>query len=69
MRKIHRSVTLARVIEAVKRQHTSLDNPGFCLSCGEDAEGCEPDACGYPCEACEEEAVYGAEEVLLMVQP
>lgn len=64
-RKIHPSVTLDRVVEAVERQSMSLDNPGFCIACGEDAEGCEPDARNYPCEACEERAVFGAQELLL----
>ena len=29
---IHHSITAERVTEAVERQFTSLDNPGFCLS-------------------------------------
>lgn len=67
--KIHKSITAERVAEAVERQSTSLDNPGFCVACGEDAEGCEPDARRYPCECCEEEAVYGAQELLLYLVP
>jgi hypothetical protein len=46
---------------------TTLDNPGFCLACGADADGCEPDARGYECEVCGKPKVYGAEEVALMV--
>jgi hypothetical protein len=56
-----------RVTEAVERQFTSLDNPGFCLSCGADAEGCEPDAQQYECESCGAAAVYGAEEILIAI--
>lgn len=67
--KIHKSITLDRVVEAVQRHNTSLDNPGFCNACGEDAEGVEPDAEKYPCEYCEERAVYGAEEFLLRLAP
>jgi hypothetical protein len=62
--KIHPSITLQRVSEALERYHTNLDNPGFCTACGADAEGCEPDARGYECEVCEAPAVYGAEELL-----
>jgi hypothetical protein len=63
----HKSVTLDRVMEAVQRHNTTLDNPGFCIACGEEAEGCEPDARGYECESCDEPGVYGAEELLLMM--
>ena len=63
--KIHPSVTLQRVIDAVERHNTSLDNPGICIACGEDVEGVEPDARKYVCENCEKPAVYGAEELLL----
>ena len=65
--KIHPSVTSERVCEAVEEQMSSLENPGFCVACGEDAEGCEPDARKYECGACGEMAVYGAEELLLYV--
>lgn len=63
--KMHPSITTDRVIDAVKREMSSLDNPGFCIACGEDADGVEPDARQYICEFCEEPAVYGAQELLL----
>lgn len=63
--KLHPSVTVDRVMEACERAMSSLDNPGFCAACGEEAEGCEPDARGYECESCGRRAVYGAEELLL----
>lgn len=63
---IHQTITTDRVEAAVMDQMTSLENPGFCLACGEDADGCEPDARGYECESCGALQVYGAEEVLLM---
>jgi hypothetical protein len=59
-------VTEKRVLDAVRRRNFGMENPGFCLTCGEDADGCEPDACNYKCEACGAFAVFGAEEVLLM---
>jgi predicted RNA-binding Zn-ribbon protein involved in translation (DUF1610 family) len=54
------------VIEACIRRRTSLDNPGFCTSCGAEVDGVEPDAREYICEACGEPAVYGCEELLIM---
>jgi len=39
---------------------------GLCLGCGVEAEGCEPDACEYTCEACGAKRVYGLEELLVM---
>jgi hypothetical protein len=63
--KIYPSITLSRIEDAIERRMSSLDNPGFCIACGEDAEGCEPDAREYECEACGENAVYGADELLM----
>jgi hypothetical protein len=65
--KMHPSITSERVLAAVESAQVSLDNPGFCLACGEDADGCEPDARNYECECCGEHKVYGAEEVLMMM--
>ena len=39
---------------------------GFCLACGAEADGVEPDARYYECEVCEVKAVFGAEELLMM---
>ncbi len=50
--KFHPSITAARVCDACERASTTLDNPGFCIACGADAEGVEPDARDYTCEAC-----------------
>ena len=58
---LHASVTPERVREMVERRMTSLDNPGVCFACGFEADGCEPDAEGYECEACGEAAVMGCE--------
>ena len=44
------------------QEHTT----GFCLACGEEASGVEPDARRYECESCGAQKVYGLEELLLM---
>jgi len=63
--KWHESLTGDVIIDAVVRAKTYLDNPGFCLACGAEAEDVEPDARKYKCHACDELQVYGAEELLL----
>lgn len=59
--------SLKRVIAAIERAATSCDNPGFCMSCGSEQDGCEPDARNYECEKCGENQVFGAEECLFML--
>ena len=54
-------VTLEQVLQALEAD----DNLGFCLSCGAEAYGVEPDARHCTCEACGEPQVYGAEELLI----
>lgn len=41
---------------------------GFCLTCGAEAYGVEPDARNYTCDVCGEPQVYGVEELLVMGQ-
>ena len=65
--KLHPSITVERVVEAVMRRDESLDNPGFCVICGADADGVEPDPRRYECESCGEPGVYGASELLIML--
>jgi hypothetical protein len=43
------------------------DCRGFCLRCGDEAYGVEPDARRYRCESCGESAVYGAEEIIIRI--
>ena len=62
--RIHASLTLARVMDGIERYQLDNENPGFCLVCGDEQGGCEPDARKYKCEACGEKAVYGAEEIM-----
>ena len=42
------------------------DGLGFCLGCGDEQTGCEPDARRYTCEGCGAAKIYGAEELALM---
>lgn len=60
--KLPTNVTLDMILEAAQAD----EYLGFCLSCGEQANGVEPDARRYECEACSERQVYGAEELLIM---
>jgi len=41
-------------------------NQGFCLQCGIQVSGVEPDTRKYTCENCDGPFVYGAEEIILM---
>jgi hypothetical protein len=56
-------VSIDQVMDAVE----SGEDMGFCLACGAEAYGVEPDARKYECEECGANKVYGAEELLLMV--
>lgn len=62
-----KKVTLRRVEAAVKRSMAGLDNPGFCIKCGAEADGCEPDMRNGKCAVCGEFKVFGAEELLMMM--
>lgn len=57
-----------RLLAAVRESTFGMANPGFCLACGDDADGVEPDARNYPCHSCGKRQVFGAEEVLVMQQ-
>jgi len=63
--KLHESITAERVCDAVRESNLGTSNPGFCVECGDDVEGVEPDAREYKCEVCGERKVYGAEELLM----
>ena len=45
------------------------DYIGFCVACGAEHSGVEPDAKKYLCDECGKRAVYGAEELLLRITP
>ena len=39
---------------------------GFCVACGQEKDGVEPDAREYVCDGCDAHQVCGAEELILM---
>lgn len=67
MAKAHPTVTKDRIMEMADRYNHSLDNPGICLACGEEAHGVEPDARKYTCDSCGEPRVYGCMELVMMI--
>lgn len=59
-------IDLDVVIEAIEMQsHGIASGVGFCLECGAEHDGVEPDAEGYECEECGAMEVCGAEQCLL----
>lgn len=56
-------IDIAAVIAAAENDEEYI---GFCLACGMENYGVEPDARRYECENCGAEKVYGAQEILLM---
>ena len=68
-RPLPRAITLEAIEDACARRSMSLDNPGFCVACGAEREGCEPDMREGECEVCGEAQVYGAEEIYMEVCP
>ena len=55
-----------RLLEAAQEQMFGTENSGFCIKCGEERDGCDQDARNYPCDACGENSVYGASELIIM---
>ena len=47
-------------------RRASEEYEGLCTKCAAEAYGVEPDARKYTCEECDEPAVYGLEELLMM---
>jgi hypothetical protein len=57
------------VLEDARQRRASflLDDPGFCLICGLEHGGVEPDARRYRCESCGAREVYGIEEIIMEI--
>lgn len=59
----HDSITEERILEAAQAD----EDIGFCLACGDEAWGVEPDARNYKCSGCSEWQVFGAEELVIYI--
>ncbi len=60
-----RKVTLDQIMDAIRED----DYRGFCIACGAEAFGVEPDAEKYICETCGKPCVFGAEQLLITYVP
>lgn len=65
---IHESITEQRVMEAAEDSTFGMGSTGFCIECGAEQSGCEPDAREYECDGCGERQVFGAQELLITGQ-
>ena len=54
------------VLSEEEYQESANNYAGYCLACGAEASGVEPDARRYECETCNAPRVYGTEELLMM---
>ena len=61
---LHHSITAERVMGAAWRRQLKLAKPGFCVECGLEQFGCNPDTRRAKCRRCGKFMVYGAEELL-----
>lgn len=55
------------LLAAVEESMVGMTDTGFCIACGEEQTHCEPDMREGHCESCDEDAVFGAQELLLHV--
>ena len=61
------SITDEVLFACAEQRMFGLDNTGFCLACGNEQGGCEPDARRYKCESCGARHVYGADELAMVL--
>lgn len=64
---LHESITLDRIMPLAEQQMFGTDDTGVCLACGEERDGCEPDAENYECYACGQFRVMGVSELMIMI--
>lgn len=58
---LHESLTQEKVLAAAEAD----EHRGFCLACGREQNGIEPDAHNIKCEHCHAHRVYGAEQIII----
>lgn len=63
----HPNITDEVIVDATARQMRDLEDPGFCVMCGNEQGGCEPDARRITCEACGARQVFGAQELFMHI--
>lgn len=59
---VHPDITFERLERAI----LSSDELGFCINCGSETDGVEPDAEQYRCSECSTNGVYGADQLILL---
>ena len=52
------------ILAVMESSICDVNSPGFCLACGSEVMGCEPDMENGPCPCCGARAVWGAEELM-----
>lgn len=56
---------IARALILAELAQVTLDSTGLCIKCGAESPDIEPDARECECEVCGEDAVFGAEQIVL----
>jgi len=62
---MHKTVTLDRIVQTLEDTAGTLLDPGICIACGEDQDGCEGDAENYECNGCGKNKVFGVSGLLM----
>ncbi len=59
--------TKQQLIDSASALYEADEMIGLCHACGEEKDGCEPDARHYNCEHCDKNEVFGAAETLIIL--
>ena len=66
--KIAERIVTLKLSESILNSVENDEEKGYCLMCGLEQHGVEPDARGRRCNACAEKAVFGAQELLVYLE-